>query len=114
MTPDAIAQQLPEKPEPQVDSADMVVGILAEFDPQDLGAICDSLRTLPERLRVAILHEEPAAQSGQASGVSEPARGASLFFMPSLLAKSDPAGGPVSNFAMLYQSVLAAGEKLQA
>lgn len=112
MTTDAISQQAPEKAEPQIESADVVVGIVAEFVPDDLVAICDSLRTLPESLRIAMLHQDP--QSGDTSQSNGPSKGASLFFMPSLLAKSDPASGPVSNFSMLYQSVLAAGEKLHA
>jgi hypothetical protein len=114
VTTDAIPQQVPEKTEPQIDSADVVVGILAEFVPDDFVGICDSLRTLPEPLRIAILHEDLAAKSGDGSQTNETSKGASLFFMPSLLAKSDPASGPVSNFSMLYQSVLAAGEKLHA
>jgi glucosylglycerate synthase len=114
VTTDAIPGQAPEKTEPQIDAADMVVGILAELDVNDLVGICDSLRTLPDSLRIAVLHENPAAKSGETVQTTEPAKGASLFFMPSLLAKSDPAGESVSNFSAMYQSVLAAGEKLQA
>lgn len=106
MTTDAISQPAPEKTEPQIDSADLVVGILAEFVPHDLARICDSLRGLPESLRVAILHAEPAAKSGDSSETNGTSKGASLFFVPSLLTKSDP--------STLYQSVLAAGEKLHA
>jgi glucosylglycerate synthase len=114
VTTDAISQQAPEKTEPQIDSADLVVGILAEFIPGDLAGICDSFRMLPESLRVAILHDDPAPKSGDSSQANGASKGASLFFMASLLAKSDPASGPVSTFSTLYQSVLAAGEKLQA
>lgn len=114
MTIDATSQQVPEKTEPQIDSADLVVGILAEFGPDELAGICDSLRTLPESLRVAILHAAPTPKPGDSSQTNETGKGASLFFMPSLLAKTDPASGPVSNFSTGYQSVLAAGEKLHA
>lgn len=114
MTTDVIPRQVPEKAEPQIDSADVVVGILAKFEPDELAGICDSLRTLPESLRVVVLHEDPAARSGEPVQTTPPAKGASMFFMPSLLAKSDPGSGSVSNFSTLYQSVLAAGEKLQA
>lgn len=114
MTTDAISQQAPENTEPQIDSADVAVGIVAELAPDDLAGICDSLRMLPESLRVAILHEHPAAKSRDVSEANEARKGASLLFVPSLLAKSDSASGPVSNSSTLYQSVLAAGENLHA
>jgi len=114
VTTDAIPEQAQGKTEPQVDAVDMVVGILAELDAKDLAGICDSLRTLPDSLRIAVLHEDPAAKSGETLQKTEPTKGASVFFMPSLLAKSDPGSEPVSNFSARYQSVLAAGEKLQA
>lgn len=114
MTTDAISQQAPEKTEPQIDSADVIVGILADFVPDDLHRICNSLRTLPRPLRVAILHEDPATKSRDSSETNETSEGASLFFMPSLLGRPDPASGPVSSFSTLYQSVLVAGEKLHA
>lgn len=113
MTTDAILQQTSEKTEPQIDSADVVVGIFPEFVADEFVGICDSLRTLSESLRIAILHEEPVAKSSDGSQKNE-TKGASLFFIPSLLVKSDPTSGPVSNLSALYQSVLAAGEKLHA
>ena len=113
VTTDAtISQQAPERSEPQIDSADLIVGIWAEFARDELVAICDSLRTLPGTLRVAILHEKP--ESGHGCQTNGNGKGASLFFVPTLLAKSDPAGGPVSNLSTLYQSVLAAGDRLHA
>jgi hypothetical protein len=38
----------------QIDSADLVVGVLSEFDPNTIAKMCDELRTVPRPLRIAV------------------------------------------------------------
>ena len=91
METDAIPQRVQEKTEP-TDSADLVVGIVAEFDSAALATMCDALRTLPGTPRVAILQNDPAANSAPASSDVAPGnpqavpKNNSEFFVPSLLA----------------------------
>ena len=64
-----ISEQVQEKVE-QVDSADLVVGVIAELDQEGLAVVCDALRTLPGSPRVVVLRDDRTAKPDQ-SAVAE-------------------------------------------
>ena len=108
METDAIPQPAEEEAQ-QIDSADLVVGILTELGSDAISRMCGSLQALPGPARIAILQHDtrngPAATSPDAP---------SIFFVPSLLTNPDgPGAGPLG-MAETYKSVFAAGEKLQS
>ena len=72
-----IPEQVQEKVE-QVDSADLVVGVIAELDQEGLAALCDALQMLPGSPRVVVLRDDRAADPGQSN--VEAAR-SECFFM---------------------------------
>jgi len=109
---DSILRQDQQQTE-EKDGADLVVGILAEFDQDSIAIACDALRTLPGSPRIAVLQNDhiglsSLAQSNAAGG------GTSLFFVPSLMAKPDSTDGTVLNTFAAYQSIFAASERLGA
>ena len=107
METDSISEQAPQETR-QIDSADLVVGVLTELDDQARVGLRDSLRALPGALRIAVLErDDPNHQD-------RPPDSSPVFFVPSLLARPNgPSAGPVG-MADTYQSVFAAGEKLQS
>jgi glucosylglycerate synthase len=112
MDTDSIARKEPQKAE-QPASADLVVAILVELDADGIATICDGFRALPGAPKIAVLREAPA---GTSEGATSESAGEcpTLFFAPTLLTKPDAAGAPVATIAVAYQSVFAAGEKLNA
>jgi glucosylglycerate synthase len=102
----------------QIGSADLVVGLLSESDANTIAKMCDELRMLPGPLRIAVLHDDQ--QHGTPPVTSEIAQDhatqdhAFVFFVPSLLPKSDVPATGVASMSATYQSVFAAAEKLQA
>jgi glucosylglycerate synthase len=99
----------------QGEAADLVIGILAEFNHESVVAVGHALRTLPESPRVAILlddkslnHEPP----GSGSEASETTEATLLVPWPKLTL--DTAGTPMLSLATAYQSVFAACEKFGA
>jgi hypothetical protein len=108
-----IHEQVQEKIE-QVDSADLVVGVLAELGPEALAAVCDALQVLPGSPRVVVLRDDRAAKPDQSS-VAEAKRSASschLIFWP-LLGSATP-GTSVVGTSAAHQAVFAASEKFGA
>ena len=97
----------------QVDSADLVVGLLSESDPNAIAKMCDELRTLPGPLRIAVLHNDQPQSSSPATSETTQGR-AFVFFVPSLLPKPEVPSAGVQSMSQTYQSVFAAAEKLQA
>ena len=106
----SIQPQVEEKAE-EIDRADLVVGILAEFDPVGVNVLWDALRTLSGSPRIAILQNGRTGNSRQ----TNVAKGsASLFFVPWPPAKLDTADGTEPRMLTAYQSIFAAGERLGA
>jgi len=94
-------------------SADLVVGVLGESDPNTVAKMCDELRTVPGPLRIAVLHDD--GQEGPPPVISETTQGrAFVFLASSLLPKSDFSATGLPSMYETYQSVFAAAEKLQA
>jgi glucosylglycerate synthase len=106
-------EQVQEKIE-QVDSADLVVGVIAELDQEGLAAVCDSLRTLPGSPRVVVLRDERSANSGQSNAKPAEASGSACHVIRWPLSGSGAPDTPVAGVAAAYQAVFAAGEKFGA
>jgi glucosylglycerate synthase len=95
----------------EVGSADLVVGILGEFEADGVAAVCDALRTVSGSPRIAILHDGPVPN---VSNSAAPEGSASLFFVPSPLATPEAPGVSLLSVMAAYQSVFVASEKLGA
>jgi hypothetical protein len=108
---ESISPQEQEKTE-QIDSADLVVGILGEFDKEGIATLCGALRAMPGSPRIAILQDDRVANPAPIH--PETTGSASLFLVPSLLAKPDGPGPRLLNMFAAYQSVFTASEKLEA
>ena len=81
MEVEPIPQQAQEKIE-QVDSADLVVGVLADLDQDGLVIVCDALRTLSGSPRIAVLQDDHAASPAPAN--SEPVEKSASPYLDSL------------------------------
>jgi glucosylglycerate synthase len=113
---------IPQPVQDQVGSADLVVGLLAEFDSETIAKIYHALRSLPEPLRIAVVENEPpeakppastpATEDG-ASAESAPAQ-ATVFRVPSPLTKPESTASVVVRMSVAYQGVFAVAEKLGA
>jgi hypothetical protein len=107
-----IPQQAQEKIE-QVESADLVVGVLADLDQEGLVALCDDLRTLSGAPRIAVLRDDravdPAPTNSQATEKS-----ASPYLVPWPLLRPDTPDTPVVSMSAAYHSVFEASEKFGA
>jgi glucosylglycerate synthase len=96
----------------RADNADLVLGILAEFDPEGIATVCDTLRTLPGSPRIAVVGNDHASQAPTSS--EGPETSASVFFLPPSVAKPEIPGAPVLNMFAAYESIFAASEKVGA
>lgn len=111
METDSIAQQTEATAE-QIESADLLVAVIGEFDSNGIATMCNALRTFPGTLRIAVSHE--GLDEGTPSVNGEPHQeSASVFFVPSAFAKSTLANR-VQSMSETYQSAFAAADKLQA
>jgi hypothetical protein len=109
---DSIPQQAQEKIG-HIDSADVVVGILADLDHPDIASLCESLQRLAGSPRLAVLQNEKGGNATPAD--SETAEKRAFPFLVSWpLLQLDPAGAPVLNTFAAVQAVYAASEKLGA
>jgi glucosylglycerate synthase len=114
-----IPQQAQEKIE-QVESADLVIGVVADLDLKSLVAVCDSLRALSGSPRIALLRDNHSANpadgradaAANSGGVVESS--ASSYIVPWPLSQPDASGTPMLSIPAAYQSVFAASEKLGA
>jgi hypothetical protein len=109
---DSIPQQAQETIE-KIDNADLVVGILADLDPERVTMLCEDLQTLDGSTRIVVLQNDkgssPAPTPSEAG-----AKSAFPFLVPWPLLRPDPAGAPVLSAFAAYQAVFAASEKLGA
>lgn len=112
METDSTQQQALQEPK-QPDSADLVIGILAELDPDSIATMCDALQKLPSPLRIAVLQNEN--RKGPVPAVAQGGQDNASVFFPSLgLARPNGAGAGQPSMVATYQSVFAAGEKFQS
>ncbi|MGA8143180.1 MAG: hypothetical protein WB987_04740 [Candidatus Acidiferrales bacterium] len=112
MEVEPIPQQVSERIDP-VDSADVVLGVLADVDRESLVTLCDSLRTLSGTPRIAALQDARGVNTSQTN--SEAAdKSPSRYLIPWPLSGPDTPGPPVVSMATAYESVFTASEKLGA
>jgi hypothetical protein len=98
----------------QVDSADLVVGVLAELGQEGLAALCDALQVLPGSPRVVVLRDDRAAKPDQSSVAEAKLSSSSCHLIPWPLLGSATPGTPVVGTSAAYQAVFAASEKFGA
>jgi hypothetical protein len=108
-----IPEQVQEKIE-QVDSADLVVGVIAELDLEGLAVVCDAVRGLPGSPRVVVLRDDRAANPGPSNLQATELSASSCHLIPWPLLGSATPGTPVVSTSAAYQSVFAASEKFGA
>jgi hypothetical protein len=109
---ETIPQQTQEKIAP-VDSADLVVGLLAALDPDGITALCEGLRTLPGSRRIVVLHSDPAGKDVQPN--SPTAEGDSqVSLLPWSVLDREPTGAPMQSISAACQSLFALTEKMGA
>jgi hypothetical protein len=109
---DSIAQQTPEKVA-QVDSADLVVGILAGVDRNGLSKLCDGLRALSGSPRIVILQSDAAGGSAAPNAPAVDPNSAISFLSWSVVAP-DPSATPLQSISSAFQLLFAATQKLSA
>jgi hypothetical protein len=116
---DSIPQQTLDKIA-QIESADFVVGLLADFDGEDFKALCDGLRNLPGSPRILVLRRDApsnavtvSSQPADSSGLQIVDGNSSLSSLPWSVLGSDPMG-PMQSISVACQSLFAATEKLGA
>ncbi|HEX4643275.1 MAG TPA: hypothetical protein VH161_07400 [Candidatus Acidoferrales bacterium] len=112
MEVDSIPQQTPEKSGP-LESADLVVGILAGLGLQGMKALFERLLALPGSPRIVVLHSDPAGNEAAANSPATEGH-SSISLLPWSLTNPEPAAAPVQSISAAYQSLFAASEKLSA
>ncbi len=112
MDVDSIPQQSPEKTG-QPEGADLVVGILADFDPAGIATLFEGFRTLSGSPRIVVLQRE-AAGSNSAPSSEVAQKDASLTLLPWSAVGPDPLAAPAQSISIAYQSLFAVTEKLGA
>jgi hypothetical protein len=109
---DSIPQQTKEKTA-QIDSADLVVGLLAGLSQDNIALLCQGLRTLPGSPRIVVLQSDPtgnaATQNSQSAEVNS-----SLSLLPWSVLAPDPTGAPMQSISVACQSLFAVTEKMGA
>ncbi len=113
MDVDSIPQQTQEKTA-QINSADLVVGILADLDQDRLTLLCEELRTLPGSPRIVVLRRDRAGSAVAANSQEVQQTDTSLSLLPWSAVGPDPLGAPVQSISIACQSLFAITEKLEA
>ena len=113
MEVEPIHEQVQEKIE-QVDSADLVVGVIAELDHEGLVSVFDALQILPGSPRVVVLRDDRAANPDQSSVAEAKLNASSCHLVRWPLLGSATPGTPAVGTSAAYQSVFAASEKFGA
>lgn len=95
----------------QIDSADLVVGIVADLSQEDVAEVCSALRTLPGSPRIVVLQNRLASDSTP-TGSAAPTPDSSLSLIPWALPTQSSPMTPVEDMLAAYQSILTIGERL--
>jgi hypothetical protein len=109
---ETIPQQTQEKIAP-VDSADLVVGLLAALDQDGVTALCEGLRTLPGSPRIVVLQSDSAGKDVQPNSQT-PEENSQLSLLPWSVLGPDPTGAPMQSISAACQSLFALTEKMGA
>ncbi len=95
----------------QIDSADLVVGIVADLSQEDVAEVCSALRTLPGSPRIVVLQNRLASDSTP-TGSAAPTQDSALSLIPWVLPTQSSPTTPVEGILAAYQSILTIGERL--
>ena len=95
----------------QIDSADLLVGILADLDWEDIVEVCAALRTLPGNPRIVVLHNHAPSNARPASA-EPPTQNDSLTILSWPLPSSSAPAAPLESILAAYCSIFSLGEKL--
>ena len=113
MEVDSIPQPTQAKPA-QVESADIVVGILADLGQDDVRMMCEGLRALPGSPRIVVLQRDPAGNAVTPDSQAARQEDTSLSLLPWSAVGPNPLGTPMQSIAIACQSLFALTEKLGA
>ena len=97
----------------QANSADLVVGILADLGQDGVLRVCEEILNLPGSHRIAVLQREPVGDPAAANSKSAP-EGSSLSFLPWSAVGPDPLAAPTQTISIACQSLFATTEKMGA
>ena len=112
MEVDSIPEQTQEKTAP-IDSANLVVGLLAGLNQDNIALLFQGLRALPGTPRIVVLQSDPVGNA--AAQISQSAEGnSSLSLLPWSDLAPDPAGAPMQSISVACQSLFAVTEKMGA
>jgi hypothetical protein len=115
---ESIPQPAQEK-KPPIESADLVVGILADLGRDGVATLCESLRTLSGSPRIVVLESDsagnaPAAGSQTAEGNTPQSPVSPISLVPWSVLDPEPIGAPQQNISAACHSLFAVSEKLGA
>lgn len=111
MAAQAVSQQ-PAQSIDQIDSADLLIGLLVDLNAEDLACLCDALRTLPGNPRIVVLQNRTASPSPPSQ--SDPWENRpSLSLIPWAPLSAGTAATPIQDVASAYESLFATGTKLE-
>lgn len=99
----------------QVESADLLVGVLADLTLEDIAGMCAALRTLPGSPRVVVLYKPPTSSSSSnvAQASSElPAQNDSVTLLSWPLPGPNAPAAPLESALAAYAAIFTIGEKL--
>jgi len=115
------ADATPEQVQEQTDRADLVVGLIAEFDSDTIAKTYDALRALPDPLRIAVVDNEqvasktlPNPNAEEAESTETAKNQASVFHLAPPWTKPEGNAPVVLRMSAAYRSVFELAEKLQA
>jgi glucosylglycerate synthase len=109
---DSIPQQTRQSIE-QIDAADLVVAILADLSQDDVVAVCEALRTLPDNPRIVVLQNHSASSATPVSPETS-TQDSSLCLVPWSPQDQGSTSTPVESVLVAYQSIFAVSERLGA
>lgn len=114
---ESIPQQTQEKPA-VVESADLVLGVLADLRPDAMNALLDGLRALPGAPQIVVLQNERSGGAGStaatAAAPAPAAENSPISFRPWPVQGTDPMPAPLQSITTAFQSLYALTEKLGA
>ncbi len=113
MEVDSIPQQTQEKTA-QINSADVVIGVLADLDHDRVTMLCEELRTLPGSPRIVVRWPARAGNAVEANSQEVQQTDTSLSLVPWSAVGPDPLGAPVQSISIACQSLFTLTEKLGA
>jgi glucosylglycerate synthase len=101
----------------QIETADLVIGLLADLDRDGIATLCEGLRALQGSPRIVILQSTPTGDTSAAppeTAQTGASPCASLSLLPWAALTPDPAASPTRSITAACQSLFEVSEKLEA